>query len=196
MALNISQLSRKKLDSKKQYFLDSNVWIFALGAILSPNKKESVYIEFVDNLLVSDFKIWTHSLVFSEVCNALIRNSFDDYKNELLAHENRSIERDKINKLGLKKDFRGSSEYNSTLERIRSDIQSYIPNLMFLDKLFDIDFGYLIKNYPSNSDFNDYLYYEMALEHSLTIITDDGDFNYSDVEIFTENHWLLKNSRV
>jgi len=195
MALNISQLSKQKLDNKKQYFLDANIWIFALGAILSPNKKESVYIEFVDNLLVGDFKIWTHSLVFSEVFNALIRNSFDDYKNELLANEHRPAERLRIQNLLLKRDFRGTSEYYSALERIKSDIQSYVPNLEFLDKLYDLDFGYLTKNYSSDSDFNDYLYYEMSLDHSLTIITDDGDFNFSEVEILTENHWLLKNSR-
>ncbi|WP_339757519.1 hypothetical protein [Algoriphagus aquimarinus] len=195
MAFNISQLSKEKLDDKKQYFLDANIWIFTLGAILSPNKKESIYIEFVDSLLVGGFKIWSHSLVFSEVFNALIRNSFDDYKNQLLANESRSAERQRIQSLVLKKDFRGTSEYNSAMERIKSDVQSYVPNLEFLDKLYDLDFGYLTKNYSSNSDFNDYLYYEMSLDHSLTIITDDGDFNFSDVEILTENSWLLKNSK-
>ncbi|WBL42305.1 hypothetical protein PBT90_16335 [Algoriphagus halophytocola] len=195
MALNISQLSNQKLDPKKQYFLDANVWIFSLGAIFSPNKKESVYINFVDKLLAGGHKIWTHSLVFSEVLNALIRNSFDDYKNELLARESDSSERDKILKLSLKKNFRNTTQYYNTLERVKSDIESYIPNLVFLDKLYDFNFEYLSKNYPSNSDFNDYIYYEMSLDHSLTIITDDGDFDFSDIEIFTENQWLLKNSR-
>lgn len=195
MALNISQLSVQELDAKKKYFLDANVWIFALGAILAPNKKESVYINFVDSLLLGDHKIWTHSLVFSEVLNALIRNSFDDYKNELLAKESNPSQRDKISKLSLKKDFRNTPQYYNTLERVKSDIQSYITNLEFLDKTYDIDFEYLVKNYPSNSDFNDYVYYEMSMDNKLTVVTDDGDFNFSDLEIYTENRWLLENSR-
>lgn len=195
MSFNISQLSKQKLDPKKQYFLDSNVWIFALGAILSPNQKESIYIDFVDELLSSKFQIWTHSLVFSEVFNALIRNSFDDFKRQLLATESNPQARKKIENMVIKKDFRGTNQYNSTITRIKSDIQSYVLGLNFLDKSYDLDFSYITKNYPSNSDFNDYMYYEMALDHSLTIVTDDGDFNFSDVEIITENQWLLKNSR-
>jgi predicted nucleic acid-binding protein len=195
MALNISQLCKQKLDPNKRYFLDANVWIFTLGAILAPTDRETVYIEFVDDLLSGDFQIWTHSLVFSEVFNALLRNSFSDFKRQLLLIESNPNERKKIENYLLKKHFRGTPEYNSTLGRIKSDIQSYVPKLSFLDKSYDLDFGYITKNYPTNSDFNDYLYYEMSLDHSLTIVTDDGDFNFSDVEIYTENQWLLKNFR-
>jgi hypothetical protein len=195
MSLNICQLSKQKLDSNKQYFPDANIWIFTLGAILSPNPKESVYIDFVEDLLSNKSQIWTHSLVFSEVFNALIRNSFDDFKRQLLTKESKPELRKKIESMVLKKDFRGTKEYNSTIERVKSDIQSYVPMLNFLDKSYDLDFGYITKNYPSNSDFNDYMYYEMAIDHSLTIVTDDGDFNFSGIEIFTENQWLLKNYR-
>jgi hypothetical protein len=35
----------------------------------------------------------------------------------------------------------------------------------------------------------------MALDLGLTVVTDDGDFNFSDIEILTENSWLIRNSQ-
>jgi len=193
MPFNISKLSDQTLSKEKCYFLDANVWVFTLGAISSPNKKELIYIDFAENLLLNEFQIWSHSLVFSEVFNALIRNSFSDFKNQLLTKETNPRER--IGKFTVKRDFRGTPEYHSAFERIKSDVQAYVPNLEFLDKAYDLDFKYISQNYPSNSDFNDYLYYEMAIDKNLTLVTDDGDFSFSDVEILTENQFLLKNSK-
>lgn len=195
MALNIAKLSDHKLDSSKKYFLDANVWVFTLGAIVNPSPKETAYLSFAENLLQNQVKIQTHTLVFSEVFNAVMRNAFDDFKSQLKAKALDDAERKKIEGFSLKKHFRGTTEYQTALERIKSDVQAYIPSLEFLDKSYDLDFEYISKSLTTSSDFNDYLYYEMALDLGLTIITDDGDFNFSGIEILTENPWLLKNSK-
>ncbi|WP_439473678.1 hypothetical protein [Algoriphagus formosus] len=182
------------MDGSRKYFLDSNVWIFTLGAIVNPKPRETAYLSFAENLLQHGIKIQTHTLVFSEVFNALLRNAFDDFKSQLKAKALDEAERKKIEAYSLKKHFRGTKEYQIALERIKSDVQAYIPSLEFLDKSYDLDFEYISKSLTTSSDFNDYLYYEMALDLGLTIVTDDGDFNFSDIEILTENHWLLKHS--
>jgi hypothetical protein len=94
--------------------------------------------------------------------------------------------------LDFKKDFRGNNEYNLAFERFQSDISAYLPYIHILDTEYDFDLSYLIKNLPVSSDFNDYLYYEMAVDLNLTIVTDDRDFNYSGIEILTESPNLLK----
>ena len=152
-------------------------------------------MSFAENLLQNEIKIPTHTLIFSEVFNALLRNAFEDFKSQLKANTLDEVERKKIDGYNLKKHFRGTQEYQTTLERIKSDIQAYIPSLEFLDKSYDLDFEYISKSLTTSSDFNDYLYYEMALDLGLTIVTDDGDFNFSGIEILTESYWLLKNSK-
>lgn len=194
MSLNISKLSNHPLDGRKRYFLDANVWVFTLGAIFNPTPRETAYLSFSENLLQNEVKIQAHTLVFSEVFNALLRNAFDDFKRQLKAKASNDSERKKIEEYSLKKHFRGTPEYQTTLERIKSDVQAYIPCLEFLDRSYDLDFEYISKSLNASSDFNDYLYYEMALDLGLTIVTDDGDFNFSGIEILTENPWLLKNS--
>ena len=188
MSVSISRLSDHRLDKEKKYFLDANVWIFALGNPPSPKTPGEEYIKFLDTLLESGIEIYAHSILISEIFNALMRINFQDY----LKSEHHRTGKKPI--LDFKKDFRGRSEYLDALSRFKSDIQAYSSNIQLIDNQLDFDPDYLIKNIPSSSDFNDYLFYEMALDQNLTIVTDDGDFNFSGIEILTQNPWLLKNS--
>lgn len=189
MSLRISKLSNHKLDGSRKYFLDANVWIFALGNPPSPKTPGEEYIQFIDTLLESETQIYSHSILISEVFNALMRINFQDY---LKTEQYRTGKKPLID---FKRDFRGKVEYLNALNRFKSDIQAYLPNIKLIDNQLNFDPEYLVKNIPSTSDFNDYLFYEMALDQKLTIVTDDGDFNFSDIEILTENNWLLKNSK-
>lgn len=174
------------LSSEKKYFLDANVWIFALGNPPGSNSNFQAYLDFLDKLLENKFKIFSHTILISEVFNALMRISFEEFKNV------EQIRTGTKPKLDFKRDFRGSNEYNLAFERFQSDINAYLPCIHILDTEYDFDLNYLIKNLPVSSDFNDYLYYEMALDLNLTIVTDDRDFNYTGIEILTENRALLK----
>jgi predicted nucleic acid-binding protein len=189
MSLNISKLSDHPLDGGRKYFLDANVWIFALGNPPSPNTPGEDYIKFLDRLIESGTPIYSHTILISEVFNALMRINFQDYLN---AGQYRTGKRPKLD---FKRDFRGKAEYLNALSRFKSDIQAYLPSIQLIDKEIEFELGYLTKNIPTSSDFNDYLFYEMALAQNLTVVTDDGDFNFSDIEILTQNNWLIKNSR-
>ncbi|WP_194972534.1 PIN domain-containing protein [Aquiflexum lacus] len=179
------KLSEETIDIEKKYFLDANVWIFALGNPPGPNTNGVQYIKFLDSLIENESPIYCHTILISEVFNALMRIAFSDYlKMEELKTGTKP-------KLDFKKDFRGMEEYSNTFKRFQSDFQAYLPYFKIIDKEYEYELGYLIKNLPVSSDFNDYLYYEMALDQGLSIVTDDGDFNYSGIEIITENRSLL-----
>lgn len=151
MALNIAKLSDHKLDDQKMYFLDANVWIFSLGNPPSPNTPGEEYIKFLDRLLESGAPIYSHSILISEVFNALMRINFQDYlKAEQYRTGNRPV-------LDFKKDYRGKPEYLNALSRFKSDIQAYLPNIQLIDNQLNFDPDYLVKNIPNTSDFNDYL---------------------------------------
>lgn len=189
MSFRIAKLSDHKLDTERKYFLDANVWIFALGSPPSLNTPGEEYIRFLDRLLESGAQVYSHSILISEVFNALMRINFQDY---LKAEQYRT---GKKPALDFKRDFRGKGEYLNALSRFKSDIQAYLPNIQLIDSQLNFELEYLVKNIPTSSDFNDYLFYEMALDQKLTIVTDDGDFNFSDIEILTENSWLIRNSK-
>ncbi|OOG76496.1 PIN domain-containing protein [Algoriphagus sp. A40] len=188
MPTGIFRLTKETASSEKRYFLDANVWIFALGNPPSPNTKGQEYIDFLDSLLGSKMKIYSHTILISEVFNALMRITFKDFT------KSEELRTGKKLNLDFKKDFRHTKEYLQAFTRFQSDIEAYLPFIHIIDKEYDYEMSYLIKNLPPNSDFNDYLYYEMAVDLGLTIVTDDGDFNYSGVEILTENNTLLKNN--
>lgn len=179
------KLSEEKLSNEKKYFLDANVWIFALGNPPNSRVKSEDYIIFLDSLIENNLPIYSHTILISEVFNALMRIAFIDYLNT------EEIRTGTKPKLDFKKDFRSKDEYSNTFERFQSDIQAYLPYVRLIDKEYDYELDYLIKNMPVSSDFNDYLYYEMALDQGLSIVTDDSDFNYTDIEVLTENKKLL-----
>lgn len=191
MAGGIQQLSIHQIDSSKNYFLDSNIWIFALGNIANPNRRESIYIEFIGKLLDKELTIYSHSIVISEVFNAISRINFKNYKNNLPFDPNNRLSSTQIEKLDFKKDYRGTEDYLYNLGLFKSEFEVYANNIKLIDKDLDLDIGYLVKNVDGTSDFNDYLYYEMAIDLGLTIVTDDGDFDYQEIEILTENQSLL-----
>lgn len=186
MPAGISRLTEEIASSDKKYFLDANVWIFALGNPPSSNSNGQEYIDFLDSLLASEMKIYSHTILISEVFNALMRITFRDFVKIKEHQAGKRLHFD------YKKDFRHTEEYLQAFKRFQSDIEAYLPFIHIIDKEYEYEMSYLIKNLPSTSDFNDYLYYEMALDLGLVIVTDDGDFDYEGIEILTENKELLK----
>ncbi|MBN3583368.1 PIN domain-containing protein [Algoriphagus aestuarii] len=186
MPVGISRLTEEIPSPDKKYFLDANVWIFALGNP-SSNSNGQEYIDFLDNLLANEMEIYSHTILISEVFNALMRITFKDFVRIKEYQAGKSLH------LDFKKDFRQTEEYLQAFKRFQSDIEAYLPFIRIIDKEYEYEMSYLIKNLPPTSDFNDYLYYEMAVDLGLVIVTDDKDFNYDGIEILTENRALLNN---
>lgn len=193
MAFKFKRVSAEKIDPKKKYFIDANVWMLRLKAPFDVKRHEQAYLDFIDSILSDDkLRIYTHSLVISEVINAYLRVSFDDFKKSLPYDPANTLTKEEIDSLSYKLDYRNTSHYDFALQTLKTDFKAYESFLYFLDNEYKVDAPYLINNIPPCSDFNDYFYYEMAVDFGLTIVTNDGDFIYHDVEILTENQKLLR----
>lgn len=193
MAFKFKKVSAEKIDAKKKYFFDANVWMLRLKEPFNLKPHEQAYLDFIDTILSDDkLKVYTHSLVISEVVNAYLRVSFDDYKKNLPFDPKNTLSTQQIASLNFKSHYRNTAHYDFALKTFKTDFKAYETFLHFLDNEYKVDAPYLIRNIPPNSDFNDYFYYEMAIDFALTIVTHDSDFIYHDVEILTENLKLLK----
>ena len=190
--MSVSRLSRHRPSSDRKYFIDANVWLLKLESPFELKNNERLYIDFVDEIISSEFSIYTHSLITSEIFNAFMRISFRRYKDSLKHDYQETRSEREIDNLDFKKHYRGTDDYSLNLELFKDEFKSYSDYLHFLDKEAEVDGKYLVGNIPGTGDFNDFFYYELALEQGLTIITHDGDFNFPDIEILTENPNLLR----
>lgn len=198
MAYDIKNIENAIPESNKQYFFDANVWLIILKPSIDLKPYEKNYVTFADKLFdwqeANPPKVVINSLVISEVINAYLRNQFDVWKAEIIRKtpENNLKE---AKELQFKKDFRITHEYEQALKECKNDLLAYKEFCINIDNLKEPDdLWRIIKETPSNSDFNDYFYYEMALDFKFSIVTNDGDFLFSGVEILSANNKLLKHS--
>lgn len=188
----IAKLSTHKLSNNLNYFLDSNVWLMRFKQVTELNTSELVYVDFVDQILEKSLPIYTHSLVTSEVFNAYMRITYKEYVNDLYNDPMSGMSKKEIDDYEFKT-FRGTSTYDFHLKIFKDDFKAYSPGLKFLDKEISVkDAQYLVNNLPPNSDFNDFFFQELSVDHKLHIITHDADFKYSSIPILTQNNRLLK----
>lgn len=183
---NFQRLSLHSLDPRRKYFLDANIWITYLINPQFPKPKELVYMGFFEKLIENQIPIFSHSLIISEVINAMLRIAFKAYKVNLSLDPSNRLTQTQIQKLDFKKNYRITSDYVHHLRNIKGDLGAYIPFVEVLDDQFKSDLDYLVKNFPENSDFNDFFYHRMAMATDLTIVTDDGDFCYNNIDILSE----------
>jgi len=189
---NIERLSSHSLDPSRKYFLDANIWITYLTNPQHPKAKEEVYMQFFEKLINNQVPIYSHSLIISEVINAMLRIAFKSYKDNLPGDPHNGLSKNQILNLDFKKDYRITSDYNYHLRNVKGDLGAYLPYVEVLDDKFKPDMDDLVGNLPENADFNDFFYYRMAKANGLTIVTDDGDFIFKNIDILSENGFLFR----
>jgi hypothetical protein len=196
----------------RTYFLDANVWLFYLLDLylaefgistLTPSQlHQKAYAPVVEQLLGEEsVKIAFTPLLVSEIVNAFVRKYA--MRAYLLESGWAAAELDKAH---FKHHYRdtpyGRDHYRLTVKFITDNLASYIES----GRLVVTELGfrdpeqahYLVYNFKSSpaSDFNDYCYYELCLgEHPhqpWPLITDDADFGFNDLEIYTLNPHLLQ----
>ncbi len=70
--------------------------------------------------------------------------------------------------------------------------------LHFLDDEFNaLEPLKLLANLTDKYDFNDFYYYNLLKNKNITVVTDDGDFKFKDIEIVTYRYELINlNKRI
>lgn len=163
---------------------------------------EKKYIDFFDAIanlsqtLTKDPrpKIILNSLLISEIFNAYTRSEFKYWKRYIVpalpTHEKPSK---KIEDLDYKTDYRKEDHFDKAVKTFTSDLlahQDYIE--LYDDGANKLDVFSMLESFPANTDFNDYYYYLFCHEHNLSLVTNDSDFLYADIDIITNNGKLLK----
>jgi predicted nucleic acid-binding protein len=189
---NIIKLSHSRVEPIK-YFIDANVWIYAMQNPNSLKHWENKYANFFFDIIDSDLdpqpKIILPSLLISEIINTYLRQiALSEYKrdNGISA----------IDKFDFKRNYRTTQHYKDNLEQICDDILGYKSSIDFVSDDLMVKNPEIILNVPSsNFDYNDYIYYCMCQNigatTSLAMITNDSDMDVSDIKILTENRTLL-----
>lgn len=189
MPYNITSAKFYKLEAGGKYFLDANIWINVLSPPNNPSYKTQQYYKVFDKILNDDTtKIIVPTLLVSEVINRILKMV---YFPEFL-RKNGTNKKD-INQEYYKDIFRPSDYFIESYEVLTNDFIAYNDSIEFVNDGLggEITYKDILENPPTNLDFNDNYYYNLALKRGYIVVTDDNDFWVQDVKIVTQNDTLL-----
>lgn len=189
---NITRLAKARVASTN-YFVDTNVWIYALQGDGLLNNMQKQYIDFfyniIDSILDPRPVILMPTLLFSEILNTYLKQiALDEYKTINGIPRSTS--------LNFKNDYRPTQHYKESYEKVCDDIYGLRSSINFVgDKSVLTNPPLYLNPAVDPFDFNDYFYYQICKEfqktNHVTILTNDGDFQITDIPIITLNWTLL-----
>lgn len=181
-----TDISTVSPEQGKVYLLDANIWKFILTVPDDLSAFEKAYVDFCEGIfnLATNEKckhkpsIYINGLIISEVVNAILKAKLQAYNDS----GGSSLEM---------KAYRKTQDFKNNLKAIKSDIDAYRRAFLSVaDLSFDpVD---ILVDIPENSNYNDHYYYKIALNKQYTIVTNDSDFIYKNVEIVTGLKSLIK----
>lgn len=178
--IRLSEISR--INNSKIFF-DANIWIYIFGNIGNYKKKEVLkYSNAYKQILRSDNQIYIDTIVMSEFVNRLLRKPFEILKKT-----------PKLAKLKYKT-YRKMPEYKETLEDISRIFKNNILRTSeIIDYNYDkINFLSLLDLDNIDMDFNDNHIANICNKKGMFLLTHDGDFKNSDVNIISYNNKFWK----
>lgn len=169
----------------KRIFFDANIWIFLFCEIADSNKylvnKYSATFRF---LLKAGTPIFIDFVVISEFVNRYLRIAFSNY-----------IRKKHLTNFKYKKNYRQTDDFAEAWKNVCN-----IVNNQMLSKANTINFEYdkpslenLLDSNNPDTDFNDNHIMNLCRTNNLYLLTHDGDFKNSDINIITENQYYWKN---
>lgn len=189
MALRINLNDIQSINDK-DIFLDTNIWIYLFGSF--SNSQESIvnkYSRVFKYLVQSDNRLYTDITVLSEFINRCQRHKFGIYK------ENNN----KGKRFDFKKDYKKTGDFKETLQQLSSTVKNKIlkrtsvANPQYEKK----DIEDLIGNLEDRSiDFNDLHIEKLCKEKNLILLTHDGDYADSTIDIISGNPRLVPHVRM
>lgn len=153
--------------SKDIILLDTNIWIYLfypLGnyGIKTSNKYSSIYKKIIN----SKSKVIVPATVISEIFNTCLRFEFSLLK-----------DLDSKKYKDFKKDFRGTEEYQKSVEKLSETIKNIIlKNSTVVNDLFEYINIDNILVIDEEFDFNDKLIIEICKKYGAKLLTHDKDF--------------------
>jgi len=166
-------------------FFDANIWMYLFCPIggYKPGLVNA-YTRCFASILKSDNKIYTDFTVISEFVNAYLRLAGSLYR----IQEN-------INKFNYKRDFRGTTEYKDALRDAYTMVKSNIlKKAVVCNRNYDLSsMQSLADETDLNCDFNDRHIVSLCNENRMYLLTHDGDFQQTNVDLISHNsiYWKI-----
>lgn len=166
MAANIIDIKHYSPKFSDLFFFDNNIWMYLFCPLGNYQQhRQKAYSNFLKDIQTSRSTIFINSLILSEFTNRYLRMDFEQWKKssgEIVAE--------------FKKDFIGSTRYNSTVEEIKIHINRILKICEKKSDNFNaVDMEKVI-SHLKHIDFNDSYYLEYAQMNKMKIVTDDSDF--------------------
>lgn len=163
--------------SEKNYFFDTNIWLYIYGPIGWPDQKSAVYSRVLREIRNSNGTIYINCMVISEFINAFSRIEFKQQTT-----------------YSRFKEFRNSLSFRPVAEDIASNVKKILRNTLTCDpELKVIDLPEIMSFFEQGKyDFNDLVFAEICRSKEMVFVTHDKDFSELGVEILTANEKLLR----
>ena len=177
--IKTSELARVK---DKKVFFDANIWMYLFCEIGNYNdnlmKKYSSTLHY---FLKNKISIYIDLAVISEFVNRYLRIAYSNYV--------KSNEFD--NSFKYKKDYRKTDDFKEAWKNVCN-----IVNNRILSMAVAVNFEYdkntlagLLNSDKSDTDFNDNHIVNLCRTNDMWLLTNDGDFKYSDINVITDNRY-------
>lgn len=174
------RIDRYQFSSADSLLFDANVWLFIYSPQYRPtDQRAMLYSAAYKRILEVGCRIFLDALVLSEFVNVLARLAFRSLPPE---HKPQDY-----------KVFRRSPAFKPVAKSIANACRRIVRASTRIESGFaSIDVDALLARYEGGkADFNDHILAELCRHHSLTLVTDDGDFRAGGLRIVTANKRLL-----
>lgn len=168
----VCKISGYTVGPTEEFFFDTNVWMFLFAPLAgSKANKQKAYSVFLGEIITRGATIWINSQVIAEYVNRCLRIEFEEWKK-------------RTSKYGAdyKKDFRPTSDYQSTLLDIKAQVSAILQKSTKQSDDFHIaDVNALISSMGSSLDYGDAVIIDLCKRKKLKLVTDDSDMTNSSL---------------
>lgn len=176
----IRDIKNHRFTERESLLLDTNILLSVYGPNANKESYTYIYSDALARMRSSKSTIFIDALVLSEFINRFARWAFDQLPYETKPSEFKA--------------YRKCDEFKKVAQEIADDTRRIIDYATWCDSEFgSIDMNKLLREYEiGDSDFNDQVIAHLCKKRGFTLVTHDGDFRSSEIDILTANRRLLK----
>ncbi len=160
---------------ERNYFFDTNIWLYIYGPIGWPDEKSDMYSRALKKIREAKGTIYINCMIISEFINTFSRIEFKQQSD-----------------FTRYKDFRNSLAYRAIAQDIAYNVRKILRSTLTCDpEMQTIDLPAVMDLFEQGKfDFNDLLFAQICRAKNMVFVTHDKDFSELGVEILTSNDKL------
>lgn len=167
----IYKISKYTVSPSEEFFFDTCVWMYIFAPLAGAKKdKQDIYSKLYGEVLSRGAIIWINSQVVAEYINRYLRIEFDQWKKRTGNYW-----------ADFKIDFRPTSDYQTALQSVKSQITAILQKSVRIpDDFHSIDISEIINTMGASCDYGDAIIINLCDRKKYKLVTDDSDMTKSD----------------